>query len=412
MNRHRERLSSEECEEWRRADVNLLYTTIDDDIFNNREERISEWRKQRHIVELMPAERLENYLRFEISSTLALVDAIICEADTKIVSYNEDIGDYEGKYPLAKAVKLAEAVSSLPEHCAMRDGRKWKRIPFVIFANSLEDHSLMLYGESAAIVLPPAFNRYPSAALARIRNCVDEYYDRLFRDFQSMGMLIRFERGHAQVGPAMRKRDPDQESAYYSAKRDSRNNKGWLTVKRDNEGVTDDVEILQQLLDKDATEKQMQSFFEEHPALLMEALLGVPTSHRPNFLKPRNYKPDFALSPILGPWENATIELLELKGPAEQILTGRLHRGFTSKVHKAIDQVRDYDRYLHDPLNISRILQAFGYIPTRSKLAVLIGRDPDRADIQTLYQRRSEVDVKVVTYDMILQTQAGQIRGS
>jgi hypothetical protein len=74
-----------------------------------------------------------------------------------------------------------------------------------------------------------------------------------------------------------------------------------------------------------------------------------------------------------------------------------------------MDQVRDYDRYLRDPVNVDCVLKAFGYVPVNSKLAVLIGRDPDRMEYETLMQRLGEVDVQVVTYDMILQTQANQI---
>jgi hypothetical protein len=182
-------------------------------------------------------------------------------------------------------------------------------------------------------------------------------------------------------------------------------------VKRDNEGVRCDVEMLEQLLDRNATEPEIQAFFEQHPALLMEAMLGIPISHRPNFIRPKDYKPDFALSPILGPLDDNTIELLELKRPKEQLLTGRLHRGFTASVHRAIDQVRDYDRYLRDPLNLEAVLKAFPYFPERSKLAVLIGRTPNKSDLETLARRRSEVNVQIVTYDLILETQASQIRG-
>ena len=170
--------------------MNLLYTTIESDtLFNNREERVSEWRKQRHIVDLMPVDRVEKYLRYEISSSLALVDAIVCEADTQIGSFTEGTCGFARNDSLAKALRLAGAVSTLPEGCAMRDGRKWKRIPFIIFANPAENDSLWTYGESLATVLPAGLNRYPSAALRQIRECVDEYYDRLFRDSEAWGRI-------------------------------------------------------------------------------------------------------------------------------------------------------------------------------------------------------------------------------
>ena len=65
---------------------------------------------------------------------------------------------------------------------------------------------------------------------------------------------------------------------------DRRSNRGWVTVKRDDQGLRHDVDIFQYLLDTNAGETEMHRFFEQHPAFLMEALLGMPLSpHRPVF---------------------------------------------------------------------------------------------------------------------------------
>lgn len=390
--------------------MNLLYITIGDESISDRDERVSEWRQRNHIVEPFPADRLVSYLRFGVSSTLASIDAIVCDADTRQINYFRGVPEPEFRVPLWRAMGLAEAVRSLPENRAMRDGRTWKSIPFVVFANPLECESPVQYPASLATVLPPYCNGIPSLALARIQESVDRYHDRLFREYQTAGISTRIERGHAQIGP-VKKPNLTKESAYYSAAMDRRDHKSWVTVKRDDEGVRDDVEVLQQLLDRNATEPELHAFFEQHPALLMESMLGIPLSHKPNFIQPRNFKPDFALSPILGPLDENSIELLELKRPKERLLTGRLHRGFTARVHRAIDQVRDYDRYLRDPLNLEAVLKAFRYFPERSKLAVLIGRTPNGSDLETLARRRREINVQIVTYDLILETQASQIRG-
>jgi hypothetical protein len=135
------------------------------------------------------------------------------------------------------------------------------------------------------------------------------------------------------------------ESEYYYAPADRRTNTSWATVKRDSEGLRHDVELFQHLINTGANETRMHQFFEEHPALLMEARMGIPISHRPNFLEPRNFKPDFAISPILRPQSDKLIELMELKGPRESTLSREQHRGFSAKVHAAVDQVRDYEGY-------------------------------------------------------------------
>jgi hypothetical protein len=125
----------------------------------------------------------------------------------------------------------------------------------------------------------------------------------------------------------------------------------------------------------------------------------------------RRWSPDFAFTSILGPRDIKDIELLEMKGPAEKLLNyHRNHPGFTAILHRAIDQVRDYGRYISYPANHT-IMKQLGYIPTQSRLAVLIGRDyQDGERMEVLKRRRAETpDIKIITYDKILETQADQL---
>jgi len=131
----------------------------------------------------------------------------------------------------------------------------------------------------------------------------------------------------------------------------------------------------------------------------------------PNLAYPKDNKLDFAFTPILGPQIDRLIEIMELKGPAELNLSRRHHRGFSAKVHAAVDQVKDYDDYVRHPDNLRVVEEAFGYVPAKSKLAVLIGRAPTRDEDREIFeQRQSQLNVEVVTYDEILQTQGNQIR--
>ena len=125
----------------------------------------------------------------------------------------------------------------------------------------------------------------------------------------------------------------------------------------------------------------------------------------------RRWSPDFAFTSILGPRDIKDIELLEMKGPAEKLLNyHRNHPGFTAILHRAIDQVRDYGRYIY-PANHTKIMKQLGYIPTQSRLAVLIGRNyQDGERMEVLERRRAETpDIKIITYDKILETQADQL---
>ena len=163
-------------------------------------------------------------------------------------------------------------------------------------------------------------------------------------------------------------------------------------------------------LDSNVNETQVQHFFEEHPLFLMQSRLGIPIPHR-LYSVPRHYAADFAVTPVLGPVDGNGVEMLELKGQQEQLVnTDKRHRGFSSKVHRAVDQVRDYSRYMKDSRNFESLIKQFGYLPTASILAVLIDREPqDHAGKETAELRRSELNAKVITYDEILQTQTNQL---
>jgi hypothetical protein len=47
----------------------------------------------------------------------------------------------------------------------------------------------------------------------------------------------------------------------------------------------------------------------------MQARMGIPISHGPRLAKPKDNTPDFSFSPILGPWDDKAVELMELKAP-------------------------------------------------------------------------------------------------
>jgi hypothetical protein len=386
--------------------VNLLYTTAGNFQTLESQENIVVWRKQYHIVETMPMERLTSYLRFDVSSGLALVDAIVCAADTDMI----DFGPFGPSlnFPITRALKVAEDVHALPESCAMRDGRKWKSLPFVILF-SMGNYELK--GEKPDTHAHLVAQHHSDLTLRKIQTIVDGYHDKVLKDYRNVGIIIRFENGRAQIGPALQKKDPNIESEYYYAPADRRTHTSWVTVKRDSEGLRHDVELFQHLIDTGANETRMHQFFEEHPALLMEARLGIPISHRPNFVNPKNNKLDFAFTPILGPQTNRLIEIMELKGPGELTVSRQHHRGFSAKVHAAVDQVRDYDGYVRHPDNLRVVEEAFGHVPAKSKLAVLIGRAPGNDSEREIFERRqSQLNVKVITYDEILQTQANQIK--
>jgi hypothetical protein len=364
--------------------------------------------KRHHIVKFLPMRHLRSYLLFSKNSSLALVDAIVCIADGELLAFSPSIGLYP-LYPFEQALDLAEDIHALPENCAMRDGRKWKSIPFIIFRSVHDYYKALAVAKQthAEIVFRPYQN--PFAALFYIQEIVSRYEVRVINDYINLGILIRFKNGRSQIGPALSNKNPDAQSEYYYSPSDRRKNKSWVTVSRDTQGLRTEIRMFEHLIDTGATESEMHRFFEENPSFLMQARLGIPISHPLSFSEPRKWTPDFLVSPVFGPSAAQEVELMELKGPAEKVLIGRVHPGFSAKVHRAIDQVRDYDRFLRNPHNDNKILETLGYIPRQSKLAVLIGRKPKETHNELFARRQSELDVQIVTYDEILETQTDQL---
>jgi hypothetical protein len=334
----------------------------------------------------------------------------VCSADAEAIAF-DSLMVPRFDPPLIYAIRLAMALRELPESCAMRDGRKWKCVPLIVFYGAA-DWTLAEYAKAethAHFWLNHRGYGFSQYSLRVIHEIVERYRAKLLADYKLCGLLVRFEAGRAQVKPALKRRRPNVQTEYYYPAADIHNSSGWVTFSRDSDGVANDVKMFEELLDRRANETEMHKFFSENPSILMEARGGIPISHGVRFANPDGWTPDVAVSSILGPVDNQ-IEMLELKGPAERLLTKGFHPGFTRKVHAAIDQVRDYERYLKDPANRRAILAALGRIPQKPKLAVLIGRDPSDGDGRgILERRREEVDVKVITYDEVFTSQVQQL---
>ena len=381
--------------------MNILVTSI-----GSLEDRqllhlLESWRNHHHIVETMPYDRIVSYVKHETRSQFAAVDVLVCYADT----------DPEGivTYTLSRALKFAEDFRTLPEQAAMADGRKWKSIPFVLIC---EQPFYFTYPDEIRRLnvtqIPPS--PYPDQLLSAVKSAFDSYIVKVLEDYESLGLLVTFDKGYARLGPALQKKEPEMESAYYYAPADRRTHQRHVTVMRDSDGVRMDVELFQQLLDRNVGERGMQKFFEDNPFFLTQFFLGMQRPHP--VYEYEGWSPDFAFTSILGASEHAPIDLMELKGPEAGLLNAhKQHPAFTSKLYGAISQVRDYGMYLAHPSNQQKMIEQFGSIPTQSKLAVVIGRDKERdRRLEILESRKQFVpDVTIVTYDQILEKQAAQL---
>jgi len=367
------------------------------------------------IAEWMPGREIVPYLMFAPTAAAASIDAIVflrpnmsvgfAHGSDGRVSLVPEITPWEAHWLNAE---IARKIRDLPESCAMRDGRKWKRIPQIVLTDGRR------YGEYNGLDVEfvvdvtewMLHSGYASPVTwSQIDKAISRYHKKAVAEYERVGFLVTTDHGLYRVKRAFRKKGSDESEFYYGGK-DKRRFRGYVTVGRDGEGIDYEALLFEQLLnDPKAGEREVHNFLEQHPDLLAEAMMGVPISHRPHFPSSKQ-TPDFAISPVLPRDGEDWVKLLELKGPEANILDSRryLHRALAHDVTRALAQVNDYNESIHDPLNLKSVEKALGYVPQSTERAVLLGRNPPTEDMALWDKRRAELpSVRIITYDEILQ---------
>ena len=322
------------------------------------------------IAEWMPGRDIVPYLRFAPVSQFASIDAIVFLRPNVAVAFVErpdgrldpfpEMMPWEAHY---RNAVISEKIRNLPETCAMRDGRKWKRIPQIVLTDHGHRHEA--YDGLDVEFVPDVtewmlMQGYASPVTwTKIEKIVNRYHLRAMSEYERVGFLITVDRGLYRVKRAFHKKNPNESEFYFGGK-DKRRFRGFVTIGREPDGADYQALLLEQLLnDPRAGERELHHFFEEHPDFLTEVMMGVPISHQP-FFPSNKQTPDFAVSPILPRDSNDSVKLLELKGPEASVLANKrhLHRGLAPAVTQALAQVSDYEESLGDPLNLRAIEKA------------------------------------------------------
>jgi hypothetical protein len=231
----------------------------------------------------------------------------------------------------------------------------------------------------------------------------------LLDDLDNLGFLVKRENGRYRVGPALKARRELESEYYHSAGDRRKHGKHKLfTVDRDLYGIQYEIEQFEALINKaDINEGDLQQFFESNPHFLAAAQLMQAIPHaRLEDENGRLLIPDFILKPIVAMKRDSKWEILDLKKPDTKLLIGKQQRvQFSHQVMKAITQLRDYGEYFKDSRNSETVGRVLGHQLKHPKLAVLIGRlQEDRVEALERAQSR-EPDVRIVTYDEILDNQ-------
>lgn len=363
------------------------------------------------IAEFMPGPELVPYVQFAPASSSASIDAIVFLRPEPAMGFSflrhaREIAPWQAAWVNAD---IAQSVRNLPESCAMRDGRKWKRIPIIVLTDRgyrgpayagvdvdfvVDDTELILHHGLASTL-----------TWRQLEKAINRYQRTILREYERVGFMVTDDHGLYRIKKAYRKKSP-RESEFYFGGKDKRRFRGYVTVGRDSEGIGYEALLFEELLNDPKTgEREVHNFLERHPDLLAEAMMGVPISHQPYF--PSNKQnPDFVISRILPRDSGEKIKLLELKGPEARILDSsrHLHRALSHDVIRALAQVNDYNEAIRDPLNLTSIEKALGFVPERSERAVLIGRNPSPQDVELWEKRKAEQPlVTIVTYDELLE---------
>jgi hypothetical protein len=159
-------------------------------------------------------------------------------------------------------------------------------------------------------------------------------------------------------------------------------------------------------------ETVFQRFFEAHPELIQRdafsAVFAKPTLRLPE-APGRFYQPDFVMKPRTGASVGTNWEILDLKLPDDPLVTsGAFHPAFSSKLTRAVQQLRDYREYFSRHDTKDELIARFGYQPLHPRVAVLIGRR-DRAEGLERAQGSAALDVDVITYDDIVEFEESRL---
>lgn len=199
-------------------------------------------------------------------------------------------------------------------------------------------------------------------------------------EYRDAGLIVHYERGRYVVNPALELRE-QIEGRYYYGPADKRP-KGFITVHCDRLGRRLEVDEFESLINReDVSERELQRFFENHPHFLSMSHTAMPRvrlqRHDGGVLIP-----DFVLKPLFTQQRDSHWEVLDLKLPNVKLLSGKAfsRKKLSSDVMLAI------------------------------RLGVLMGRLKD-TDVEALEREQGYGDVRIVTYDEILDRQVAQIGG-
>lgn len=368
------------------------------------------WRRAGIAVGFMRSDMLVDAIRSQLDPTLS-AEVFVCLAYPEFATFL-DKNERPVAHSFTSSVRIAEDLRRLPNDCAMRDGRKWNAVPFLVIPGAEVNVAEINERVPQGIQFLP-FVGHPGKAADHIRSAIVAYRQRILDELDNLGFLVAYREGRYVVGPALVPKER-LEGEFYFGPADSRLlRKQCYTVDRDVYGVQQEVEEFEALLNDTRTqEPELQRFFEDHPRFLLETGFAQALPHV-GLRDPegRLIVPDFILRPVVASQRDSKWEVLELKRPQVKLLVGPARRRrLSQEVMAAIRQVRGYQDYFANPQNTAAVAQALGRPLRHPRVGVLIGRLPCGADAEALEVEQARYPgVRIVTYDEILEQQRAKL---
>lgn len=150
-------------------------------------------------------------------------------------------------------------------------------------------------------------------------------------------------------------------------------------------------------------ESQIQSFLEQHPAVMRMLGYGYNRIY-PQVILQRDdgtsLRPDFILEPIGSSW----CDILDIKLPDKTVVVGGRDRmRFSGAVEELVAQLREYAAYFENSDLAKRVEEVYGIKCYKPRLIGIIGRDPfikDERQFRRLQTKYADIDI--LTFDRLL----------
>lgn len=378
---------------------------------NGASELQERWSKFGIASTFLPSGSVLDVIHDDRETRHLLADAIVFVPDA-LAEVVEDRP--AGSLGPADAVILATNVRRLPDHIAMPDGRKWNALPMLVLTSSPNDGDEAFGAatraeiEGLGKVNTFSIETRDDRVASEIKAAIREYRQRVLSELDDLGFIVEYEAGRYRLGPALKPRN-ELAGHYYFGNADKRPDT-FITVDRDLLAIQTEVELFEALLNRaDVSEADLQRFFEEYPHFLSTVAQSLPHV-RFETVAGQILIPDFILRPIVAVQRDSRWEVLDLKRPQASMLAGtRSRRRLSFEVMAAVRQLRDYGDYFADARHAEQVEHKLGHRLRKPKLGVLIGRLRN-VDTEALESEQSRIpDVRIITYDEILETQRALI---